>query len=452
MNKTTARPVLLVMIVFLSVNTSFVVLNFWSDTVPVEWVKHRINSAIKRHNITTDAYPLFRYGLPSIYSLIGIDQISDCMIYLHALYRDEDALKNAIVPGYQDIKNRDHTNLCLAVAQISGNEIEPDNLAATHKIRLWHGAKTILLLALPKLNFFQINMLLKQITYVTYCLLAFAFFYYSRKTGLAFLPIAVTGIFASGITVFGGVAHSLPYLTALATALGLAVVPPGRARDFTVLWAVAMGSVLAFFYQVDGSLMLAFGLIVFAGYFHSFAHSSMREKWLGTGILLSLFAASVLLSLVYKQLISFVYFDAAVVWADFVGEIKYRMYGEFEGSRISPMTALATQFKRYYFAVLNWHSAANFLKLTGTWGWLPVAAGAIWLASRRRTAMPLSDMLAFALIAGIVIIRYLVMANHSQIHTLFVSRYLFLMFGATWAALLWMIWSFFEQRTESEQG
>ena len=251
--------------------------------------------------------------------------------------------------------------------------------------------------------------------------------------------------------MFGGVTHALPYLTALVAALGLAVVPPNRASCFTSLWAVATGSVLAYFYQVDGSLMLAFGLIVFSGYFHTFSLSATREKWLGTMTLLVLFAGSVMLSLVYKQLISFIYFDPGVVWADFVGEIKYRMYGEFDGSRISPMTALATQFKRYYFAVLNWHDAANFLKFTGTWGWLLVAGGAIWLAWRQRTTTALSDLLAFALIAGIVVTRYLVMANHSQIHTLFVSRYLFLLFGVTWAALLWFAWSILAQWTDSDQ-
>ena len=87
---------------FVLTNGLFVTLNYIGDSVPADWVKHRIVQAIKRHNITTDPYPLFRFGLPSIYSLIGLDQISDCLIYMHALYRGEDRVKNALVPGYWD--------------------------------------------------------------------------------------------------------------------------------------------------------------------------------------------------------------------------------------------------------------------------------------------------------------------------------------------------------------
>jgi hypothetical protein len=42
--------------------------------------------------------------------------------------------------------------------------------------------------------------------------------------------------------------------------------------------------------------------------------------------------------------------------------------------------------------------------------------------------------------------RYLIMANHSQIHTIFVSRYLFLLFGIAWAANIWFLWSVLEKK------
>lgn len=435
--------------VFLLVNFSFVALNFVGDTVPPDWVKHRIVKATKRHNITTDKYPLFRYGLPSIYSLIGIDQITDCMTYMHALYRDPDPIKNAIVPGYLDIKGRDHSNLCVVVKQIAFNEVADEQLKAKRKIRLWHGAKTALLFALPKLDFFQINILIKQITYVAYCLLAFALFYHDKKTGVAFAPVAIAGIFASGVTVFGGITHSMPYLVALLTAVGLAFVPPGAGGRFQRLWITAMGSVLAFFYQVDGSLMLGIGLILFCAYFHTYAHLAMHRRWMHALLLPAMFVTSMFLSLVFKQLISFIYFDAGSVWEVFIGEINHRMHGDHQGSAISPLVALETQFKRYYFAVLDWRAAAEFLKFSGTWGWLVVVFLAAWAALRHRAAGPISDLLAFGLIGSVVIARYLIMANHSQIHTIFVSRYLFLFLSITWAAILWFTWSIADKKTGS---
>ena len=74
----------------------------------------------------------------------------------------------------------------------------------------------------------------------------------------------------------------------------------------------------------------------------------------------------------------------------FFGEISYRMQGEYRGAAISPFTALQTQFERYYFAVLNWHAAAGFLKFTGTWGWLLAASLAAWAVLRDRSFVPLS--------------------------------------------------------------
>ena len=65
-----------------------------------------------------------------------------------------------------------------------------------------------------------------------------------------------------------------------------------------------MGSVLAYFYEVDGSLMLGFGLVLFCAYFHTYAQLSNREKWKHT-VLLLLFGGSIFLSLVFKQLIGF---------------------------------------------------------------------------------------------------------------------------------------------------
>jgi hypothetical protein len=440
------RTLVWILVVFLLVNAAFVTLNYVGDTVPSDWVKHRITQAIKRHNITTDKYPLFRYGLPSIYSLIGIDQITDCMTYMHALYRDPDPLRNALVPGYLDIKGRDHSNLCEVVRQIAFNEAPQEALVAKHKIRLWHGARTMLLLALPKLNFFQINVLLKQVTYVLYCLLAFALFYHNRKAGVAFIPVAIAGIFASGVTVLGGITHALPYLTALICAVGLALVPPGTGRRFQYLWVTAMGSVLAFFYEVDGSLMLAVGLILFCTYFHACSKLTLRTKWMHALLMPAVFVASMFMSLVFKQVIGFIYFDPGAVLDAFFGEISYRMQGEYRGSAISPFTALQTQFERYYFAVLNWHAAAGFLKFTGTWGWLLAASLAAWAVLRDRSFVPLSDLAVFVLIGLVVIGRYLVMANHSQIHTIFVHRYLFLFLTMAWAAAIWSAWTVFDRR------
>jgi len=166
-------------------------------------------------------------------------------------------------------------------------------------------------------------------------------------------------------------------------------------------------------------------------------------------LLPAMFVTSMFLSLVFKQLISFIYFDAGSVWEVFIGEINHRMHGDHQGSAISPLVALETQFKRYYFAVLDWRAAAEFLKFSGTWGWLVVVFLAAWAALRHRAASPISDLLAFGLIGSVVIARYLIMANHSQIHTIFVSRYLFLFLSITWAAILWFTWSIADKKTGS---
>lgn len=64
-----------------------------------------------------------------------------------------------------------------------------------------------------------------------------------------------------------------------------------------------------------------------------------------------------------------------------------------------------------------------------------------WTALKQRTLHPLSDLMAFGLIGIVVVARYLIMANHSQIHTIFVSRFLFLLFAVAWSAAIWFTWS-----------
>ena len=149
---------------------------------------------------------------------------------------------------------------------------------------------------------------------------------------------------------------------------------------------------------------------------------------------------------IQRQTGRFIYFDPGAVLDAFFGEISYRMQGEYRGAAISPFTALQTQFERYYFAVLNWHAAAGFLKFTGTWGWLLAASLAAWAVLRDRSFVPLSDFAVFVLIGLVVIGRYLVMANHSQIHTIFVHRYLFLFLTMAWAAAIWSAWTVFDRR------
>ena len=94
-------------------------------------------------------------------------------------------------------------------------------------------------------------------------------------------------------------------------------------------------------------------------------------------------------------------------------------------------------------------AAADFLIVTGTWGWLSAIALTVLTALKHRTIDPLSDLAAFGLIGTVVLARYLIMANHSQIHNIFVSRYLFLLFGIAWAANICFLWSTVEKKVAS---
>ncbi len=427
------RRVLLFLVVFVLANVSFIALHYYADLRPTELVKQRVVHSIKTGDISETKYPL-RFGYPSLLATIGLDHNTDCQIDLMALYRDKDPLKNAIVPGFYKGGGLD---FCQLRSKLSLGEVDAAKLRVMTKPRLWHGAKAVLLLSLPRLDYHQIHNLIKLSTYFLYGFIAVMIALLARHMVWPYLPIMMTGIFASGVVVQGGISYAIPHLWVLAGVTSLLLVAAAGKRHWMPLLSLVFGCGMGFVFVTSGALMLALPLLAFACYFVIYQDHAALAKLKYTVVILVLFMVGCVGSLLFKQLASLLYDPNA--WRGFVDMVAFRINGEVYDEPATPARAIALQLKWYHLATLGWEGLANFLKWGSVVAWVLALLLGGYHALRDRNLAPLVDLSVFAIAPLVVFARFSIMDNHSIIHVSYVGRYLFVALCFGFAALVYFL-------------
>jgi hypothetical protein len=424
-------------VIFIGINISFVLLHGFTDSfIPKELIKARVIDAFDSGALieSVQLHRNIKHGSPV--NQIGIDQLTECVNGL-MLVSENDAgfLHKAIVPNFQTLPN--NVISCRLLNRVARDQYEPSQLVSGTKARLWHGAEPFTAALLPKFEFYQISHLIRQLSHIGLTLLLGFAFYRSKAAGLALLPVTVIATIGSGLNVYGGIPNALPYTVALYLALLITWVQYKFSYQKAVYASVAGGSVMAFVYILDGSLILVLALLLFLLYFTN-PEMSRKTRWKMTITLCSLFIFSFFLSFIFKQALSMFVLGPEQVWNDFTEYIGIRMDTAQGGKVHSHWRAFYDQVGVYDIAT-SWNI---FLKdsivYVGSFSWLAALGLATLISVRYKTLAAVSDMSIFMMIAFVVFFRYAAMIGHSYQHWFIVARYVFVFFAFGVSALIWM--------------
>jgi len=423
--------------VFLLTNVSFVGIHYITDKI-VEYqvVEDRLRSAFESGHFFIEQYPFKSFGRLSEKNLHGIDQYSECVNALMALYRNPaDPLRNAIIPGYPSFEDEQY---CLSLKMLLIDGADLNSATINTKARLWFGTRAFTVLLLDTFEVAQLYPFIKQLIYFGFALLLALAFSHSLQLGFMTLPFSMLGIFASGIPYYGGLANALPFAAALYLGVGMAFLRRVGSPGLVFPYSVIGGSVLAFFYLTDGSLILAISTIAFTTYFFADNSRSAPARWFDTVATGVLFISSFALSLVFKQVIASMVTDGSKVWEQFITMVGYRLSTE-GGPDWNHWQSFYGQIESYDLAVLWNPHLYKVIASLGMGGWLAALVLFILLIIVRRKIDDVCALSVYLAIALVVFLRYFMMVNHSYEHWFIVSRYIFILLAAGISALIYTV-------------
>ncbi len=423
--------------VFVVTNLSFIGFHYISDQlVDRELIETRLRNAFQSGHFYSEQYPFKSFGTYSEKNLHGIDQYSECVNALMALHRNPDTpLLNAIIPGYPSFEEEQY---CLSLKMLVIDGVDPDGATINTKARLWFGTRPVTVLMLSKFEIAQLYPFIKQLSYFGFGLLLAIAFSHSAQLGLMVLPFSMVGIFGSGIPYYGGVANAMPFAAALYLGVGMALLRRLDRGSLVMPYAVAAGSILAFFYLTDGSLILALSIITFSTYFFAHPRRAAMARWRDTLSAVVLFTASFVMSLVFKQLIAGLVTDLSTVWDQFVGMVGYRLSTE-GGPDWNHWQSFYGQLETYDLAVLWNPFLYKTVLVMGATGWIVALGLFILIIAWRRKLDDVCALSIYLSIALIVFMRYFLMVNHSFEHWFIVSRYTFVLLAAGMSAAIYTV-------------
>lgn len=423
--------------VFFAVNASFVGFHYLADQiVDQEVVENRLRNAFQGGHFFIEQYPFKSFGRISEKNLHGIDQYSECVNALMALYRNpDDPLLNAVIPGYPSFKDEQY---CLSLKMLLIDGVDPSEATINTKARLWFGTRAFTVVMLSIFEVAQLYPFIKALSYFGFSLLLAAAFSHSSRLGLIVLPFSTVGIFGSGIPYYGGIANALPFAVALYIGVGMALTRRLGLAALVMPYAVAGGSVLAFFYLTDGSLILSLSMIIFTTYFFEASERPAPSRWGDTFAASALFTASFISSLVFKQVIAGMVTNASTVWDQFFSMIGYRLSTE-GGPDWNHWQSFYGQIETYDLAVLWNPFLYKAILLMGATGWIVALGFFLLIIGWRRQIDDVCALSVYLGIALIVFMRYFLMVNHSFEHWFIVSRYTFVLLATGMSAAIYTV-------------
>ena len=313
-----------------------------------------------------------------------------------------------------------------------------DHQKAILKTQYWWGNKVIYAVGLRFLSVVQFRQVVEIATYVAYGILLVALAMLTPRAALAAIPVAVFGVFCSGVEYFSDASNGVPYLWAVLAAAILALLmklrldrfgPPAIVKNtgvVIVLFCFVAGMVSSYLFHFDGHvsyIIVLFGLVAWLGS----PDQSARDR-----------AKRAVLFVVFYV----VGFMACFVLAQIVKEV-----------------AFAIAYDLNFFVFRSLRSAANaadgYRPLVDGWGlfWTigmgRIATGeALTLLSLAALVVAVSvavvrgcrghwdlfwDILFFSVLMGVVCLRLLEPPNDILGRS---SRYLFIIYGLVWSCLV----------------
>jgi hypothetical protein len=448
----TKKNLFCALLVILVTTAFYVAILYKAESVDRGLVAKKIQFAYKDGQLLLDAIPFFSRGLASTANLAGSDQMVESLYARMVMYRDRDnRLMNALNPGiYQKVGAYISSTETAKQCALSPAEAldDPTIWTADHKPRFWHGVKAMLLLGFKYMHLSQITWLIKISTFFAFALVALQVMYIDRQVGLAYSAFTLSAFYCSSVFFFGGVAYSVPLLsTALWAALwlGFRMLPFRHNRTFELMVVTFGGTLLSFFYQLGGCEMYAISMIIFIEVFLPLEKVSSRTLIVAFQSCV-FFLVGFFCSILLKHFLIVCLAGSFDVVTELIEKILYRMSDTNDaGGSIGFLKIIRAQFHWYGIPAYGIKAIYSFVNASKYVSLVLVLVSVFWLLLLRyfRQRDQFKELsvafCGFCLMLAVVLLRYMVLRNHSDIHVFFVNRYLFVYAGTVYFYLVWLI-------------
>jgi hypothetical protein len=412
-------------------------------------VSEKLKTAFDDGVLLTYGYPHYR-NYTSRDNLSGLDQGAECFYVQMIMYQEKgNPRSNSLNPGYYSIGNMDFN--CAAVPNLlTGTPVQLNDRSGwqiAHKPRLWHGVKALLLTALPSLHYSQITWLIKLTTFCGLGLFAMLVVAANRQVGLAYIPFVLSGYYCSSILFFGGVVYSVPLMAMVLWGviwLGYRIVFGTKHRAVELFLVTAGGTLHSFFFQMDGAEIYSISLIFFVEIFLSPegpSRRSLKNAFESCAFYVVGFVGSTLL----KNLLVALFAGSLSALYELVQNIAIRAGSVTDtGRKIGLFDIVHGQFHWYGIAAYSIEFIYYFVNASKyIFVFLMVVTVIILSFLHKKGKKKECEQIGIGffgvvLMMSVVVGRYMVLRQHSDIHIFFVSRYLFVFAGSVYFYGAWL--------------
>ncbi len=400
---------------------------------------------------------LLRYGSPHIKNVVsrdnlsGLDQGAECFYIQMIMYKEKgNPRSNALNPGYYSSDEGDF--FCPAAENLlQGTPAERDDRSIwkiAHKPRLWHGVKAVLLTALPSLHYSQLTWMIKLTTFCGLALFAMLVVAANRRVGLAYIPFVLSAFYCSSILFFGGVVYSVPLMAMVLWGvawLAYRLVFGKKHRALELFLITAGGTLHSFFFQMDGAEIYSVSLIFFMEIFLS-PEGPNRKSLLGAFESCLFYVVGFVGSTLFKNLLVVIQAGSLSALNELIANILIRSASVTDtGRQIGLFDIVNAQF--YWYGASGY--SIKFLHLfVDSSKYLMAFLAAFTLLSlgyfhskkKKKEFEHIGiGFCGVLLMLAVVVARYMVLRQHSDIHIFFVSRYLFVFAGTVFFYGAWLV-------------
>lgn len=413
----------------------------------VRKINQHILNAFDRGDLQSEDFP-------KLDSYRGIDQFSDASLLMQIQFGSAHWYDKFILMPY--VPHTDESpSLCEDLRMVSLyikdtlDSGRPLPVAKESYHRYWEGQAPIGALLMAHMELRQVRLLLTELSYLAFALLAFAALGVSRKAFCCFFPVVVYGILFSEIPYMGQLMIHMGFMISIFTAAGFLFVVNTRNTYATLIYASAVaGTICLFVDQLCGIMMQTMSLMIPGAYLLG---NKRRSHVTAMGItermeLQYVLATCIafLLGAVMSYVLKIGLLMSVYGFNETLGTILWKMDNWMNGGKATIADAWRATFKNYHFSTFQHEPLARYLFIIGIALWAASFFLPLILMLRNRLKpphgyWPIFFMNVFAVC--VVFGWYAVFRNHTRVHAFFMARYLYIPLALGWSNLMILFFS-----------
>ena len=424
--------------VVLLLNAGFFALSILTTHLPRERFRDRVREAFAAGELVERDYLPFD-------ARRGHHQYVECRI-LQMLTNERAPSVGEAVGPWLHVRDSTHTGRCRTLRELVVENSDPAVFRASFPhTRYWNGYLPVAALALSAVGLRTARLTLQMLAYGSLLLLLGVSLRSRGLSRVVGVCIAATGLAFWALPYFGqAFAHATGDIL-IVLAIVTLIFTGDRLRPYRVFlpFCGAFGALVVYFEFLTGQLPTAAGFLFATSYASvtsaTESGGSRTAAWRFAVAGITAFALGAAITVIVKQLLvmAFVGGDAL---GDFAGHLQFYMRPAI------PDDVLPTVL-RPFFRLMRSVNTLTYDSRPTSWALMGSSALAwgvgLLLTARRRRATKsttfLSDYLALAGAAAVMVVWVLLLPTHTSIHAGFMVRMAILPIALGWAALAWSV-------------